>query len=65
MEGKYIVGTICLVAAFGCLWFYIQLFRVRKKIRPEQLGQYAIYSDIFLGFGLLFLIYAMDLMLLR
>ncbi len=65
MEGKYIVWIICLVFALGCLWFYIQLYSVKKKIKPEQLGQYAIYRDIFLGFGLLFLIYAMDLMLLR
>jgi len=65
MEAKYIVWTVCLVASLGCLWFYVQLYRLRKKIKPEQLGQYAIYRDIFLGFGLLFLIYAMDLMILR
>lgn len=65
MEAKYIVWIFSLVAALGCLWFYVQLYRVKKKIRPEQLGQYAIYRDIFLGFGLLFLIYAMDLILLR
>ena len=65
MEWKYIVWIICLVFALWCLWFYIQLYTVKNKIKPEQLGQYAIYRDIFLGFGLLFLIYAMDLMLLR